>query len=57
MEKCEEMMYLIILYELKDDDSLRIETCSNVACHLLNWVMLDWRLSKVTVHYGKPRWP
>jgi hypothetical protein len=29
-------MCLNILYELLDDDSRGIETCSNVVCHLLN---------------------
>ena len=36
MEKHEEIMYLNVLYELPDGDSLGTETCSNVECHLLN---------------------
>jgi hypothetical protein len=35
MEKYEEMMSLNVLCELPDDDSLGIETCSNVVCHSL----------------------
>ena len=32
------------LHELPDDDSLGVETCSNVERRLLNWVVLDWRV-------------
>jgi hypothetical protein len=32
------------VYELPDDDSLGIETCCNVECHLLNWVLFDWHV-------------
>jgi len=33
---------LNVLYELLDDESLRIKTRSNVERHLLNWVVFDW---------------
>jgi len=36
MDKHEKMMYLKVLYELPDDNSLGMEICSNVECHLLN---------------------
>ena len=34
---------LIVLYELHDD-SLETETYSDVECHLLHWVVFDWRV-------------
>jgi len=38
-------MWFKFLYELpNDDDSLRAETCSNVKCYLLHWVVFDWRV-------------
>jgi len=40
---------LKILYEFFDNDSLRIETCSNAECILLNWVAFDWSACIVTV--------
>jgi len=32
------LFVLNVLYELPDDDSLGIKTCSNIKCHLLNCV-------------------
>ena len=33
---------LNVFYEMFDDESLGIKTCSNVKCHLLNWFVLNW---------------
>jgi len=33
---------LNVLYEMLDDESLGIKTCSNVESHLLNWDVFDW---------------
>lgn len=32
---------LNVLYELLDDDYLGNETCCDVECHLLNWIVFD----------------
>jgi hypothetical protein len=32
---------LNVLYVLPDDDYLGNETCCNVECHLLNWIVFD----------------
>ena len=34
-----DLRILNVLYEMSDDDSLGIKTCSTVECHLLNWVV------------------
>ena len=32
-----------VFYELPHDDLLGIDTCSNIVCQLLNWVVFEWR--------------
>ena len=45
---------LNVLYECPDDDSLRIETCSNAECLLINWVAFYWSVFIVSVRSSCP---
>jgi hypothetical protein len=46
---------LNILYELSEDDILGIKSCSNIECHLLNWVVFDMFLLLLNVNIVTPR--